>query len=269
MQQIEELLRVMVALRDPDTGCPWDREQDFKSIVPHTLEEAYEVAETIEQEDLEELKYELGDLLFQVVFYSQLGAERGIFTFSDVVSAITEKLVRRHPHVFADTVYANLHEQELAWEQIKRDEQAAKGRGRESALGGINLSLPALSRAVRIQKKAARVGFDWKAIQPVLEKVEEELGELKVEIGQEQGRDRIADELGDLLFSMGNLARHLQIDPEQALRGSNSKFERRFRQMETEISDAGKHLKDCSMEELDARWERAKAADRANGSKLP
>jgi len=261
MQSVEELLRVMVALRDPETGCPWDRAQDFRSLVPHTLEEAHEVAEAIEQGDLEELKRELGDLLFQVVFYSQLATERGVFSFGDVVSAITEKLIHRHPHVFADTVYADLHQQELAWERIKADEQAARGRRRDSVLDGVSLSLPALSRAVRIQGKAARVGFDWKASDSVLEKVEEELEELRVEIRRRENDDRVEEELGDLLFAVSNLARHLSIDAEQALRAGNNKFERRFRQVEAEVEAAGKRLQDCSLEELDAHWERSKAVD--------
>lgn len=261
MQKIEELLRVMIALRDPDTGCPWDRAQDFKSIVPHTLEEAYEVAEAIEQGDLEELKHELGDLLFQVVFYSQLAAEQGAFSFGEVVSAITDKLIRRHPHVFADTVYADLREQELDWERIKREEHRAKGRVQESALDGIGLSLPALSRALRIQKRAAREGFDWTALEPVLSKVEEEIEELRVEIRGNGNTERIEDEIGDLLFAVCNLSRHLDVDPEQALRGSSSKFERRFRRIENEVAAGGTALKDCSPEVLDSYWQRAKALD--------
>ncbi|MGD8999343.1 MAG: nucleoside triphosphate pyrophosphohydrolase [Granulosicoccaceae bacterium] len=252
---LDDLLRIMAALRDPDTGCPWDRKQTFATIAPYTIEEAYEVADAIAQGDLHELREELGDLLFQVVFYAQLGKEQRAFAFDDVVEAICEKLVRRHPHVFEDTQFDDDEALHAAWEAEKKRERAAKGKD-ESVLDGVARALPALVRAQKLQKRAARVGFDWPDVSGVIAKLREEIDELEAEIGTDQLR--AAEELGDMLFAMVNLARHLGIEPEGALREANAKFERRFRGIEQRISQAGQTMNELDLETLDAHWDAVK-----------
>lgn len=269
MSRIDELLSIMARLRDPGRGCPWDREQTFSTIVPYTIEEAYEVAETIEQGKLDDLPDELGDLLFQVVFYAQMAQEEGRFGFEDVVAAIADKMLRRHPHVFGDAQVDSAAAQSVAWESHKAAERRARAASDEahSLLGGVSLALPALTRAVKLQKRAARVGFDWKAASEVLGKLREETEELAAELAADgdadEGADtgRIANEIGDLLFTCANLARHAKVDPEQALRRANAKFERRFRQIEELLRQRGKTPEDASLEEMDALWDEVKAGE--------
>ena len=231
---IESLLDIMARLRNPESGCPWDVQQDFKSIAPYTLEEAYEVVDAIEQDDRAGLQGELGDLLFQVVFHAQMASEAGWFDFQDVVTGICSKMIRRHPHVFADEVIEDAEAQTRAWESHKEKERGTDG----SALDGVPLALPALTRARKLQKKASRVGFDWPSIHGVADKVEEELEELNEEIGRQAAGGRLADESGDLLFAAVNLVRHAGVDPESALRQANSKFSRRFHQVEALCQEA-------------------------------
>ena len=257
MSPIDRLLELMARLRDPETGCPWDRAQSYASIVPHTIEEAYEVADAIAREDLAALKDELGDLLFQVVFYAQLAKEEGAFDFADVATAISEKMTRRHPHVFGESHYTDVAEQTQAWERIKQME-----RGTEGVLDGIPLALPALSRALKLQRKAARVGFDWRIIEPVLAKIEEELQEVRIELEQGANAERMQEEIGDLLFACVNLARHGGVDPEVALRGCNAKFEARFGRIEAWLAEAGNSPEQASLEDMDVLWERAKAEEK-------
>ena len=226
----------MARLREPERGCPWDREQSFATIAPYTIEEAYEVADTIARGDMAALKDELGDLLFQVVFHARMAEEAGIFDFDDVATAITDKMVRRHPHVFGDAEIATAEAQTLAWEEHKAKERAAKAvatGARESVLDGVALALPALLRAAKIQKRAARIGFDWQEARPVIAKLAEEIAELEAElaIGADGDPDRLEDEMGDILFAAANLARKLDIEPEAALRRATEKFERRFRRV--------------------------------------
>ncbi|RMG53688.1 MAG: nucleoside triphosphate pyrophosphohydrolase [Gammaproteobacteria bacterium] len=263
---MERLLEIMATLRDPERGCPWDRAQTFASIVPYTLEEAYEVADAIAREDWEDLRDELGDLLLQVVFYSQIAREQGLFDFADVVAAISDKMERRHPHVFAGQELDEAGRQ-AAWEADKEARRKARGESTGSVLDGVTRGLPALTRAVKLQKRAASVGFDWDAPEPVLEKVEEELGELRHELRAGAPHERLQDELGDLLFAVANLARHLGVDPEAALRGTNDKFVRRFHSVEQGCSARGRRPQDCSLEEMERLWQQAKEAetDRAGG----
>lgn len=270
MADINRLLEIMARLRDPETGCPWDREQDFKSIVPHTLEEAYEVAETIERGDFNELCDELGDLLFQIVFYAQLASEESRFDFADVIAAISDKLVRRHPHVFADARFENEQEQTRHWEALKQQEREAKAATQvdESAdqsmfqgpslMDGIVRSLPALSLARKIQSRAAQAGFDWPDEKGILDKLNEEIAELKAAWDHEQER---AEELGDVLFTCVNLCRHIGLDPEQVLRQANSKFERRFRDMEFRAQDNATPLASLSPEQLEVLWVKSKQSE--------
>ena len=260
---IERLLAVMAKLRDPDGGCPWDLEQSYATIAPYTIEEAYEVADAIERGDLADLKDELGDLLLQVVFHAQMAAEESAFDFAAVAEAVAEKMIRRHPHVFGSTEADAAETVTVNWETIKAAERAAKAKdGKPSALDGVARGLPALLRAVKLQKRAARVSFDWGEIAPVIAKIEEELGELKVEMAQDQPHpERLQDELGDLLFATVNLARHMKIDPEAALRHTNSKFERRFRVLEAELTAGGAELAEAGLEAMEAAWQRAKAAE--------
>ncbi len=262
MHEMDEVLQIMSRLRDPLGGCPWDRAQSYATIVPHTLEEAYEVADAIARDDPEALRDELGDLLFQVIFYCQLASEEGAFDFRGVAAGLAEKLVRRHPHVFGDVHYADAEVQTAAWEAIKAQERGGEST---SALDGVPRGLPALTRALKLQRRAARVGFDWGDADPVLAKVREELDELQVEMRQGEARERLAAELGDLLFACVNLARHLAVDPEGALRAGNEKFERRFRQIETWLAEADRLPSQASLAEMDALWERAKAKENSDG----
>lgn len=258
---IDRLLRIMAALRTPETGCPWDLEQTFKTIAPYTVEEAYEVADAIERGDREALKDELGDLLLQVVYHARMAEEEGSFSFSDVVAGICDKMVRRHPHVFgSDEEKANF-DPDGFWERIKTKEQEARpDDDKASVLDGVPLALPALVRAIKLQDKAARVGFDWPNMEPVFEKIHEEIGELEEATNLEvPSRRKIAEEFGDLLFVMANLARHMNIDAEDALRQANAKFIRRFAEVEAYVRASGKSLEDCSLEKLDAFWDEVKA----------
>ena len=271
MYQLDDLLHLMARLRDPQHGCPWDLKQSYATIVPHTLEEAYEVADAIERGDFEHLPGELGDLLFQVVYYSQLAREEGRFEFAVVVDGITRKLIRRHPHVFVDgDLYgapdmARLEEAAVKqrWEELKAEERAEKAAAPEqlSLLDDVPNALPALSRAVKLQKRAAQVGFDWPEALPVVDKVREELDEV-LEAMSENDPQAIAEEVGDLLFVVTNLARHLKVDPESALRAANGKFEQRFRFIEQALREAGRAMEDCGLEELDALWGEAKKLEK-------
>ncbi|MCG3202866.1 MAG: Nucleoside triphosphate pyrophosphohydrolase [Gammaproteobacteria bacterium] len=248
----------MDRLRDPVSGCPWDRQQTFATIVPHTLEEAYEVADVIESGRYDALAGELGDLLFQIVFYARLAKERGWFSFDSVVEATCEKLVARHPHVFAGAAVGDAGEQSRRWEAIKARERSAGNAG-AGTLGGIALALPAITRAAKLQRRAAQVGFDWPEAGPVFEKVLEELGEVRDSLGQ--GRERMVAEVGDLLFACINLARHLDVEPEQALRGANTRFERRFGHIERNLANQGKAIAEATASEMEALWEDAKRGD--------
>ena len=253
---IERLKDIMATLRDPERGCPWDLEQTWASIAPHTLEEAYELADAIAQDDPDKVRDELGDLLFQVVFQSRIAEERGLFDLEDVAEAIGSKLERRHPHVFGEATVRTSAEQSVAWEAHKAAERRATGGG-EGALDGITLGLPALTRAAKLGRRAGGVGFDWARAPDVLGKVEEEVRELHgaLESGDaEQARE----ELGDLIFSVAQLARHLGADPEEVLRAANAKFERRFRRMERILAEQGRHPRDAAPDELEALWARAK-----------
>jgi nucleoside triphosphate diphosphatase len=256
---LQRLLAIMARLRDPVSGCPWDREQDFASIAPYTIEEAYEVAEAIAENDMASLKDELGDLLFQVVFHARMAEEQGAFAFADVAMAIADKMLRRHPHVFGDAAIADATAQTVAWEEHKAKERSARNADRkQSALDGVGPALPALTRAEKIQKRAARVGFDWPEAAPILDKIEEEIGELRAELDS-GSKARIEDELGDLLFAVANLARHLAIDPETALRNATRKFERRFRRVEALLAESGRTPADSTLDEMEAQWRQVKA----------
>ncbi len=255
---ISELLLIMARLRDPERGCPWDLKQDFDSVVPYTVEEAFEVAEAVARRDYPELKEELGDLLLQVVFHSQMAREQGLFDFNDVVAVLNEKMVRRHPHVFGDQTAGDEQAVKENWEAIKARERAGKGREHDSALDGVPEGLPALQRAHKLQKKASKVGFDWRATAPVRAQVDGELEELDRALASGD-RDAVEDEFGDVLFTLVNLARHLKLDPDLALRRASDKFERRFRQVERL---AGAPLSDFDDAGLDALWRRAKRDDR-------
>ena len=271
---ITKLIDIMARLRDPDGGCPWDVEQDFASIAPHTIEEAYEVADAIDSNDMAALRDELGDLLFQVVFHAQMASEAGDFDFDAVVEGIADKMVRRHPHVFGDARIDGAEAQTVAWEEHKRLEREARNNAgnppgaenpdanRPGALDGVISALPALTRALKLQKRAARVGFDWDEPAPVLGKVREELAEVEAEIAAGGDEARLRDEVGDLLFCCVNLARKLGIDPETALRGGNAKFERRFRRMEELLNADGKRIDDLSVDEvLEVYWTRVKGEE--------
>src|SRR6266404_8325206 len=252
---LDRLLSIMARLRDPERGCPWDRVQDFSTIAPYTIEEAYEVADAIARGDEAALKDELGDLLFQVVFHARMAEEAQLFAFDDVAAAIADKMLRRHPHVFGDAEIATAAAQNEAWEEHKAIERQARARQagtRESVLDGVALALPALLRAAKIQRRAARIGFDWPDPGPVLEKVLEEVAELKTEIERGSERTALEDELGDILFAVANLARKLDIDPEAALRHATAKFERRFRRVETL---AAEHAAGSDLGMLEALWQ--------------
>jgi nucleoside triphosphate diphosphatase len=260
-----KLLAIMAKLRDPDGGCPWDLEQSFRTIVPHTIEEAYEVADAIEHGDMEGLKGELGDLLFQAVFYAQMARESGTFTMADILEALNAKMIKRHPHVFGDLEIADAAEQTHAWERQKAEERAAAAAasGRKpSALDGVTTGLPALTRAGKLQNRAARVGFDWPEPAQVLDKITEEVAEIRAEIDGKATKEAIAEEIGDLLFAVVNLARHLEIDSETALRAANRKFERRFRRVEELLAAAGKEPAGSTLGEMEAAWVQAKREER-------
>lgn len=258
---LERLLAVMAWLRDRRHGCPWDIDQTFRTIAPYTIEEAYEVADAIERDDMTGLKEELGDLLLQVVYHAQMAREIGAFGFDDVAAAIADKMIDRHPHVFGDLTIVDAEAQTVSWEARKAAERARKANGSEpaGALDGVARALPALLRAEKIQKRAARVGFDWTSIGPVIEKIEEELGELRAEL--DAGKTdpaRITDELGDVLFAVANLARHCRVDPEAALRSTNDKFEKRFRYVERELARQGRKPAQATLDEMEALWQDAK-----------
>jgi ATP diphosphatase len=255
MESIQKLLEVMRKLRDPETGCPWDVEQDFSTIAPYTIEEAYEVADAIEREDFDELRSELGDLLFQVVFYAQMASEKGYFDFDDVASGISDKMIRRHPHVFGSDEERAAGKVDGSWEEIKEEERAVHDD--DSALAGVAKALPSLKRAQKLGNRASRVGFDWPDTKGVKLKIHEELGELEAAVGSRDVAN-IEEEFGDLVFAVVNLARHLDIDPENALMGANYKFERRFRAMEADIQAEGLIFRKMSLESLDQHWRKAK-----------
>jgi MazG family protein len=260
--QLLRLLSIMRRLRDPEAGCPWDVKQTFRTIAPYTIEEAYEVADAIERNDIEELRDELGDLLFQVVFHARMAEEAGHFDFSAVAQAISDKMVRRHPHVFATAEERDAESQTVAWEAQKAEERAARAasEGRDaSVLDGVIASLPAMTRALKLQKRAARVGFDWPSTAEVFDKIDEEILEIKEEIENAGSDDALEDEVGDLLFVVVNLARHLKVDPDAALRRSNAKFDRRFRHLEARLAAAGKSLEESDLEEMERLWQEAKS----------
>jgi ATP diphosphatase len=261
-RDIARLIEIMAALRTPGTGCPWDLEQTFRTIAPHTLEEAYEVADAIARGDLADLKDELGDLLLQVAFHSRMAEEQGVFDFGDVVETVTAKLVRRHPHVFADAEGRTAEHVKGLWERIKAEEKAERGEaGPTGALAGVPVTQPALTRALKLQDKAGRVGFDWNDLRSVLAKIREEADEIEAELDG-ANNSKIGAEVGDLLFAMVNLARHLGADPEDVLRQTNLKFERRFGSIERALAARGKTPKDATLAEMDALWDEAKAAEK-------
>jgi ATP diphosphatase len=260
MADINDLLAIMARLRDPEAGCPWDRKQTYSTIVPHTIEEAYEVADAIAREDFDDLRDELGDLLLQVVFYSQIASEEGRFEFADVVASINNKLIRRHPHVFSDACYETEAEQKEAWEALKAEERDDKHGQPQGRLSGVAQALPSLQRSVKLQKRAARAGFDWPDATPVFAKIHEELDELTHEIETGAPVERLQDELGDILFAVTNLCRHLRVEPESALQGTNRKFEQRFAYIEAQLEKQDKEMEDCSLEQLEQLWQEAKSA---------
>ena len=273
-RDIRRLIEIMAALRDPIAGCPWDIEQTFASIAPFTIEEAYEVADAIERGAIEDLREELGDLLLQVVFHAQMAEEAGMFDFGGVVEAITAKLVRRHPHVFGDAEARNSMAVKALWGRIKADEKRAKSEARANrglpgeaaagALDGVPLSMPALTRAMKLQERASKVGFDWNDVRAVMAKVREELAEVEAEIAKGSAQS-LAGEVGDLLFAAVNLARHVKVDPEAALRGANAKFERRFGHIENRLAEGGRTPESASLDEMESLWLEAKAKERRTG----
>ena len=255
--QLRALIDVMAKLRDPVDGCAWDLQQDHASIAPYTIEEAYEVQDAIEQNDMEALRDELGDLLLQVVFQARIGEESGHFDFADIAQSITDKMIRRHPHIFGDHEYRSAEEQRQAWEDLKAEERLAKNATR--LLDDVATTLPAMMRAFKLQKRAARVGFDWPDSQQVLAKVKEELAEVEAELTPDQmDHDRVQDEIGDVLFSVINLARKLNVDPEEALKSTNKKFINRFNYVEEAIVYNGKNLNNTPLDEMEDLWQRAK-----------
>ncbi len=271
---IRRLIEIMATLRDPIAGCPWDVEQTFASIAPFTIEEAYEVADAVERGSAEDLREELGDLLLQVVFHARMAEEAGMFDFGGVVDAITAKLVRRHPHVFGDANAGSSLEVKTLWTRIKAEEKrkkdesrASRGLPREAPLGaldGVPLALPALTRAMKLQEKAGKVGFDWNEVREVLAKVVEEIAEVEAEITMGSAQS-LSGEVGDLLFAVVNLARHLKVDPESALRGANAKFERRFAHIEHRLAERGRTPESASLDEMESLWGEAKARELRTG----
>jgi ATP diphosphatase len=258
---IERLLEVVRRLRDPERGCPWDKEQSFATIAPYTIEEAYEVADAIRREAWDELAGELGDLLLQVVYHAQIAEEAGLFDFEQVAQGIAEKMIRRHPHVFGDAVVESAAAQRRAWEEVKAAERAGKASD-PSVLADVPLALPALTRAEKLQRRAARIGFDWPEPTPILAKIEEELAELRASLEAREPREKLAEELGDLLFAVVNLARRLEVDAEEALRAANAKFERRFRAVEARARASGGEPAQLDLAALDRLWEEVKAEER-------
>jgi ATP diphosphatase len=269
-KDIARLIEIMAALRTPVTGCPWDLEQDFESIKPYTLEEAYEVADAIERGDLDDLRDELGDLLLQVAFHARMAEEAGEFAFGDVVEAITSKMIRRHPHVFAVSEADTPERVKRQWAEIKAEEKREKAERRAlrgitedfkaGHLGSVTRALPALVEALKLQEKAAEVGFDWSKPEPILDKIEEEIAEFRAALATGD-KAKIADELGDVIFAVVNLGRHAGVEPEMALRGTNTKFRRRFGHIERSLDLEGKALKDASLEEMEGHWQAAKTAE--------
>jgi len=260
-REIDRLISVMERLRDPKTGCPWDAVQTYATIAPYTIEEAYEVVEAIENKDMVALKDELGDLLFQVIYYTRFGEEDGLFDFEAVAGASAEKMIRRHPHVFEN----DPNEVGMGrWEDRKEVERAEKAADDKppSALDGVTVGLPGLTRALKLQRRAARVGFDWTEPRDILDKIVEEVGELRVEMDEGAGKDRFADELGDVLFSLVNLARRFEIDPEAALRGTNRKFERRFRAVEAALAEQGREPRQATLDEMEDLWRAVKETEK-------
>ncbi|MCA1967590.1 MAG: nucleoside triphosphate pyrophosphohydrolase [Rhizobium sp.] len=273
-KDISRLLDIMAALREPETGCPWDVVQTFETIKPYTIEEAYEVVDAIERNDPDDLCDELGDLLLQVVFHARIAEEAGLFSFGDVVEAITRKMIRRHPHVFAVSDAATPDAVKLQWDEIKRQEKqerAERHAARASAsgkptpddpkagfLGSVQRSLPALTEALKLQEQAAKVGFDWSEAEPILDKIEEEIGELREALRAGEA-NKIADELGDLIFALANIGRHVKADPEQALRGTNTKFRRRFGYIERTLEANGENLQGATLERMEELWQEAKS----------
>jgi ATP diphosphatase len=270
-RDIAALIEIMAALRTPGTGCPWDLEQTFASIAPYTIEEAYEVADAIARGSLGELREELGDLLLQVVFHARMAQEQGAFDFGDVVQAITEKLLRRHPHVFGEARGLKVEAVNELWERIKAQEKAGraangKPEGQAGALTGVPVALPALTRALKLQQKAGKVGFDWNDPRAVLSKIREEADEIEAALDT-QDKDAIGREVGDLLFAVVNLARHVRADPEAVLRATNQKFERRFASIERALAAQGKSPREATLAEMDALWDAAKAAEQMDDPK--
>ncbi len=270
-RDISRLIEIMAALRTPVTGCPWDLEQNFSTIAPYTLEEAYEVADAIQRGDLDDLREELGDLLLQVVFHARMGEEKGEFAFGDVVEAITTKMIRRHPHVFGDDEARSARSAKGQWEKIKAEEKAEKRAARvarglapedhgQGYLDSVPVAMPALMRALKLQEKAARVGFDWKEARPILDKIEEEIGELRRAM-DEGAPEAVADEFGDVIFALVNLGRHLKVDAETALRGTNEKFRSRLHFVERALKADGRSLEQSNLDEMETLWQRAKAAE--------
>ncbi|RAU22543.1 nucleoside triphosphate pyrophosphohydrolase [Paramagnetospirillum kuznetsovii] len=266
MRSIDRLLDIMARLRDPKAGCPWDLEQSFATIAPYTIEEAYEVAEAIDQGDMPALKDELGDLLFQVVFYAQMAKENGDFDFDAIAEAIADKMIRRHPHVFGQPDGRDSAGQTIAWEETKARERTAKSEEAPGVLAGIARTLPPMTRALKLQKRAARVGFDWAEAVTILDKLAEEAAEIAHEIKTGAPHDRLEDEMGDVLFVCVNLARKLDIDPERALKRANAKFERRFGHIETELKAQGRSPERASLDEMEALWQAAKVLEKSGGS---
>lgn len=275
-RDIARLIEIMARLRTPGSGCPWDLEQTFETIAPYTLEEAYEVADAIERKDYEDLRDELGDLLLQVVYHARMAQEAGRFAFGDVVEAVTAKMIRRHPHVFADAHARSASAVNGIWDRIKSEERAKRGpRAPASLLDDVPVGLPGLSRAVKLQSKVAKVGFDWPDLAPVFDKLKEELAEFEAEAlpadprgaNDQTQREAIEEEYGDILFVMANIARHLNIEPEAALRRANAKFARRFAHIEARLGEQGLTPSQSNLQQMDALWDEAKLIDKANSAK--
>ena len=258
MKAVDRLLEIMASLRDPESGCPWDREQTHATILPYTVEEVYELAEAIQSGDTAALREELGDLLFQIIFYCQMSSESDDFDFADIVKNLNEKMVRRHPHVFSGEQIATAAEQSHSWERIKEEERKAAGNKPEHLLDGISSTLPALIHAMKLQKKAATVGFDWDNPDPVLDKIEEELSEIREEINDDMDKDKLQEEIGDMLFAVVNFSRHYGIDAETALIHANRKFKHRFNYIESRLKEQGRTLDDADLDEMETLWEEAK-----------